>query len=374
MLPALPQAFGNLKDVFHSAIKSLDGVANPLNFPRVKSSLVIMVDGLGWHNLSQYAGHAPFLKKHMAKQSKGYCGFPSTTAASLVSLATGVTPGEHGFFGYRIFDRKTNESVNLLTGLTVKTLGEYLFKSNSLETQSKTVVVSRPEYLDSAFSQATFGSARFFGETDIETRFNKALDELNSSTNQVVYLYIPELDQAAHKFGYQSSQWLEKLELVDAQVQKLTQGLASSRGVVLTSDHGIMDVPKEKHIYLNECQNLEGLIDVGGDPRATFLYFDDKVDRESSRQILEEFLSGVATVHTISDLVENGFYSDKIIANHHLLPDLVVLPKPGRACYHRSFAKPASLEMVGQHGGITDQEIGIPIIRLGAYSSSLLVP
>jgi hypothetical protein len=310
----------------------------------------------------------------MTKQAKGYCGFPSTTAASLVSLATGVTPGEHGFFGYRIFDRKIKQSVNLLTGLTVQTLSKYLIQSNSLETQSKTVVVSRPEYRDSAFSQATFGSALFIGETDIETRFNKALDELNSATNQVVYLYVPELDQAAHKFGYQSSQWLEKLELVDAQVQRLIQGLAGSRGVVFTSDHGIVDVPKEKHIYLNECQNLDGLIDVGGDPRSTFLYFDDKINTESSRQILDDFLAGVATVHTISELVENGFYSAKIKTNIHVLPDLVVLPKPGRACYHRSFANPASLEMVGQHGGITDQEIGIPILRLGAYSSSLLVP
>jgi predicted AlkP superfamily pyrophosphatase or phosphodiesterase len=283
-------------------------------------------------------------------------------------------PGEHGFFGYRIFDRDTRESVNLLTGLSVETVKKYLMVRISSEIETRTVVVSRPEYRDSAFSQATFGSARFIGEVDIENRFSKALDELNSSVNQVVYLYIPELDQAAHKFGYQSAQWIERLELVDAQVQKLVQGLGSNRGVVLTADHGIVDVPQEKQIYLDECEGLHGLVDVGGDPRASFLYFEGGSTSQSNRQILENFLAGVATVHSITELVEHGFYSSELMVNSHLLPDLVVLPKPGRACYHRAFAKQASLQMIGQHGGITDQEMSVPIIRLGAYSSSLLVP
>ncbi len=333
-----------------------------------------MVDGLGWQNLSQYSGHAPFLKKYMSKQAKGYCGFPSTTAASLVSLATGVSSGEHGFIGYRIFDRRTNESVNLLTGLESHTLGSYLKRNIPGEIQSRTVVISRPEYRESAFSQATFGSARFVGETDIEDRFNKALDELNGSVGQVVYLYVPELDQTAHKFGYQSPKWIERLELIDAQVQKLVRGLASNRGVVLTADHGIVDVPSDKHIYLDECEDLTGLLDVGGDPRATFLYFDEAADSKSNKVALNAFLGNVASVHTISELVESGLYSSDIFSDRHVLPDYVVLSKPGRACYHRSFAKPASMQMIGQHGGITDQEISVPILRFGAYSSSLLVP
>lgn len=374
MLPALPQAFGNLKDVFRSAINSIDGLSNPMQLPKVKSSLVIMVDGLGWHNLTQYSGHAPFLKKHMSKSSKGYCGFPSTTASSLVSLATSVTPAKHGFIGYRVFDRNRNQSVNLLTGLDVSTVDEYLSERIRTQDESRTVVVSRSEYRDSAFSAATFGSARFIGAADIEERFEIALMELNSPSSQVVYLYVPELDQTAHKFGYQSNKWIERLELIDAQVQKLVRGLASNRGVILTADHGIVDVSRENQIYLDECENLSGVIDVGGDPRSTFLYFDHKDEIARNRAILEEHLAGLASVHTVQDLVDCGLYGTEVNTKANVLPDLVVMAKPGRACYHRSFAKPASMEMIGQHGGITDQEIGIPIIKLGAYSSSLLVP
>ena len=57
-----------------------------------------------------------------------------------------------------------------------------------------------------------------------------------------------------------------------------------------------------------------------------------------------------------------------------LLPDLFILAAGGWVSYHRKFAKPASLAMIGQHGGISEKEIAVPIIKLASYSSSLLVP
>ncbi len=374
MLPALPQAFGNLKDVLRSAISSLSGEANSLKLPKVKNSLVVMIDGLGWHNLSEYSGHAPFLNKHLSKNSKGYSGFPSTTAASLLSLATGQAPSNHGFIGYRVFDKSNKTSVNLLTGLDISEISKYSKALRLSQVHANTVVVSRPEYHDSAFSEATFAEARFIGETEIERRFELALKELNSATGKVIYLYVPELDQTAHKFGVHSAKWIEKLELVDSQMHKLVRGVTSDRGVILTADHGIVDVAKEKHIYLDEFEELPGLIDVGGDPRATVLYFEGLADIGDLRLKLTEWLAGTASVWTVADLVDSGCYSSEVFQHENILPDLIVMPKSDWACYHRDFAKVASLQMIGQHGGLTPEEITVPVIRLAAYSSSLLVP
>jgi hypothetical protein len=35
------------------------------------------------------------------------------------------------------------------------------------------------------------------------------------------------------------------------------------------------------------------------------------------------------------------------------------------ALYHRAFAKKKSLEMIGHHGSISQQEMSIPLIALG---------
>ncbi|MFM6977474.1 MAG: alkaline phosphatase family protein [Micrococcales bacterium] len=374
MLPALPLAFGNLKDVLRSAKNSLQGEKNPLGLPKVKNSLVIMVDGLGWFNLSNNSGHAPFLKAHLHKSSKGYAGFPSTTSASLVSLATGVPPSEHGFLGYRVFDRRTNETVNLLTGLDQHSVNSYLAAKRISAEAAEFVVISKPEYFESGFSFATFAEARFIGAIEIERRFEHALDELNSGNGKIIYLYVPELDQAAHRFGIASSKWREFLELLDSECKRLSNSVLPNRGIILTADHGVIDIDHSNHIYLDECPALDCLIDVGGDPRATFLYFENSELAEASKTNVNEWLAGRAQAYSIQELIDSGLYSSEVQKFSAWLPDLVVLAAPTSVCYHRSFSKQTSLAMIGQHGGISDLEIAIPILRLGAYSSSLLVP
>ena len=376
MLPALPQAFGDLKDVFLSAMLSTQGLANPLQLPKVKSSIVILVDGLGWFQLQKFSGHASFISKHLDKHSKGYSGFPSTTAASLVSLASGVTPSEHGFIGYKIFDRASSQSINLLSGIQANAVTKYLTAATlDSEPGSKTFVVTRPEYIGSGFSAATFPNSQTIGFAGMEERFEAAFGLLSKSERRVIYLYVPELDQTAHKFGVDSHRWLNQLELLDSLVRKLAMSLSTDFGVLLTADHGVIDVQPDSHIYLDDAPALsERLIDVGGDPRATFLYLRDGVDRKAIKVELEDWLVERANVFNLDELISHGLYSTEVLRHSAINPDLVVLAGKGLACYHREFAKTASLAMIGQHGGLSDEEIAVPRLRFGGYSSSLLVP
>lgn len=373
MLPALPRAFGNLKEVFRSAEKSISGKPNELGLPSVKNSLVILVDGLGWFNLTEHSGHAPFLNRNLVKSSKGFCAFPSTTASSIMSLATGETPSKHGFFGYRVFNRRNGESINLLTGLDESSHVDYLLSPRISDT-SKVTVVSRPEYSGSGFSWSTFGDSRFIAEREIEARFDLALDELNSGSGKLVYLYVPELDQAAHRYGCASKHWIQLLELVDSKVKWLVMNTLPHRGIILTADHGVIDVDSANHIYLDECPQLQSLLDVGGDPRASFIYFEQYDPLGSVQKEINNWLDGRAHTFTVQELVFAGLYTEDILSQAELLPDLFILAAGGWVSYHRKFAKPASLAMIGQHGGISEKEIAVPIIKLASYSSSLLVP
>ena len=62
--------------------------------------VLLVLDGLGWEQLET--------RRHLAPTLSGMAGgpissvVPSTTATALTSIATGLTPGEHGVVGYRV--------------------------------------------------------------------------------------------------------------------------------------------------------------------------------------------------------------------------------------------------------------------------------
>jgi predicted AlkP superfamily pyrophosphatase or phosphodiesterase len=373
MLPAIPPAFGNLKDVFRSAQKSVIGQENAFALPKVSSAIVVMVDGLGAKNLEASKRYAPFLSS--ASQSTIYSGFPSTTASSITTFATGVSNSEHGLFGYKIFDQSRQESVNLLSGIDKYSVLDYL-KVEPISTESLCQVhaVTLPEYADSGFTRATMHNAQHHFAETIAARLEKAA-QVAEADNSLVYVYVPELDQAAHRFGVASTEWLSLLSELDVQIQRSSSRLADGIGMLVTSDHGIIDVEKENHIYLDDFDELNHeLSDVAGDPRVAFLYLQDRSRVEVIRQILVQHLAGSAVTCTPNELINAGYWQDSLLQDEDLLPDLIVLATAEIAIYHRKFAKANSMKMIGQHGALSQEEINIPLIRLGAYSSSLLVP
>src|SRR5882672_7040140 len=62
--------------------------------------VLLVLDGLGWDQLTERADKAPTLS---GLRGGPICSVvPSTTATALTSIATGLTPGQHGVVGYRI--------------------------------------------------------------------------------------------------------------------------------------------------------------------------------------------------------------------------------------------------------------------------------
>ena len=373
MLPAIPTAFGNLKDVFRSAQLSVLGLDNPFGLQAVRSAVVIMVDGLGSENLHSAAKFAPFLAS--ATQKTIYCGFPSTTASSITTFATGFSNSEHGLFGYKIFDRSRGESVNLLSGVDKYSVLDYL-KIEPISHESDTPVhaVTLREYGDSGFTRATMHGAEHHFSDSIAGRFDIAVD-LAQTNKSLIYVYVPELDQAAHRFGVASAEWQALLSELDVQMHKLDRRLAHDTGLLVTADHGIVDVERTNHVYLDEYDELhDELLDVSGDPRVAFLYLRDRNKVPGIKKFLSERLDNAALALEPSELIAAGYWQQSILNDDDLLPDLVVMATSAIAIYHRDFAKASSIRMIGQHGALADEEIKLPLIGLGVYSSSLLVP
>ena len=62
--------------------------------------VLLVIDGLGWHQLQSNIAHAPTISTMQGGLITTVA--PSTTVTALTSITTGLTPGEHGLMGYRM--------------------------------------------------------------------------------------------------------------------------------------------------------------------------------------------------------------------------------------------------------------------------------
>ena len=366
MLPSVPNSFGRLSEAYLSAFLALDGKPNPLSLPGKQSYLVILVDGLGVANIKSAGGHAGFLNQKLNTSKALFSGFPTTTATSLASFATGKQSGEHAFIGYRVFDREVSKPINLLNDLGTefrpqKYQDQQTISEQAVKAGKNVVTVGPGDYEGSGFTQATMPSSKYLAAKTLQERFDAASSEI-AKPGTLVYLYIPELDQLAHRFGCQSQNWLNTIEDLDSVLAAFMKSLPKTAGAILTADHGVIDVAQTSHIYLEQYEAMKDLAMIGGDPRVGFLYFDTGIDLVAKREALQGDLGSQVDVVTVQELVDAGWYQPLSESAKKVAPDLVLLPKGDRVVYHREFAKVKSMSMIGQHGGMSKAEWEVPLL------------
>lgn len=368
MLPPAPKDVGRLSAVLPSALASLGlGLTNHLRLPRVQHSVVIFVDGLGFENVAAAGAHAKFLNRNLEKSIR--CEFPSTTATSIAGFATGSRSNVHGLIGYTVFNRSTRTTMNLLTGWTSR--GEAsrfkLEESLSETAEVRFGVVGPAAYAESGFTELTMKGADYISAESIVDRFRE-VHKFQEGDSSFTYLYIPELDQLAHRLGVDSIEWLETLEEVDSQVQRFVESIPANVGVIVTADHGVLDVPSTNHFYLDDLPWFNSDVAItGGDPRCNFIYLNDSSRVLIVKDLLHEAVGNAAYVVEPKDLTESGWAIWPNATNSNSVPDLVLIWNALSVGYDRRTASKNSMKMIGQHGGIADRETRVPLITLGGY-------
>lgn len=355
--------------MFTSALASVDGGGeNRLRLPKAKHSVIILVDGLGYENLSDNKAYARYMFSKLTSSLR--CEFPSTTSTSLTGMATGLRSGSHGVIGYSVYSRSRSREVNLLTGWADRSEALEFKLAQDLASSStvSTYVVAPSQYANTGFTELTMSGSVFRSAETIAERFEALSAILSQSPKSVTYLYIPELDQLAHRFGVQSTKWLEALESLDSEVSRFTQSLDKATGVLLTADHGVLDVAQEHHIYLDAIPfYTDSVVYTAGDPRCNFLYLSNQEDKSLVVEMLKTSFGSDAFVCDHDELVSMGWVTRASESLRDFIPDIYLIWNRDFVAYDRRFAKPHHLRLIGQHGGISDRETRIPLLRFGCY-------
>ena len=371
MLPARADTKPSLADVFPSCLAALRGESNSLNLKPVRSAVVVLVDGLGQRALTQWIGHTRTLRG--ASSGAIESGFPTTTASALATLTTGTLPGQHGMVGYSVFDEATGTVVNQLSGLPS---GDWQLQptvfERAVEAGFRARVIAAERYRGTAFTDGVLRGAEFVGGASIQIRMDAAVAALTEpGPPQLVYIYVPELDQAAHANGWESAQWTAALEKLDAALGSLVSALPVDAGVIITGDHGMVDVTPFNHVLFDTVPELmEGIAHVGGEPRCLQLYFDPAASAATRQATIaawrssEEKRAWVATKQEVIDAGWLGEVSPRVLPR---LGDLFIAARKSVA-YYPSDASAGSRGMIGQHGSLSQDELRVPVIRFGAFA------
>ncbi|CAN5539004.1 alkaline phosphatase family protein [soil metagenome] len=358
----------SLADVLPDCLDALQGRRGPLGLAPVTHAIVLLVDGLGTTALGPRAGHARTLASRLAIDGPISSVFPTTTAAALASLTTGTLPGEHGLVGYTVFDSAQDRVVNQLTGWDADMTADWQRVPTLFERADAagltSLVIGPARYRESGFTHAVLRGAEYGSGATIADRLARAAQAL-SGPSALVYVYAPELDSASHAHGLESSNWLSALEELDAAVSEFLPSLGPTHGLLITADHGVIDVPREaQRIVAPEL--LQGVRHVAGEPRCLQLHLDvgESPDVHAERWRASE--RNRAWVATRAEAVEAGWFGPVAPEVLPRIGDVLVAARKRIAYYVDP--DDTGRKMIGQHGSLSPDELTIPLLRFGAWN------
>ncbi len=326
--------------------------------------IVLLIDGLGALQLQDNAAEAPSLAG-MADLGSLAAPFPATTCVSLASLGTGLPPGMHGIVGTQF---------RLEDGSTLAPLS-WGAQPNPIATQPEPTVLERASasgvlvtsvgpgaYRDSGLTRAALRGGGYAAAEDRRQRLHRTKEALDraraAGRRSLTYVYWPDLDKSGHVHGVRSKAYRAALRDADALVAGLLAATGDDVALVVTADHGLIDVPDEHRFDLEADPALHrGVAAVLGEPRARHVYAEEG-QADTVRRTWAAALMGTAVVRSRDEVAALMGPVDPWHAER--IGDVVAIAMTDWALVSDRVDRVVS-GLRGQHGAVTQEEVLVPL-------------
>jgi hypothetical protein len=366
-----------------------------LSANRYDAVVLFLIDAFGWRFFDKFQDTS-FLQQvtRMGAVTKLTSQFPSTTTAHITTIHTGMPVGEHGIFEWYYYepalDRVIAPLLHSFAGTpqrdTLKPAGvkaSRLYPATNfyrpLKKQGVTATIfQHREYTPSTYSDVVFSGAKAIGYRTLpEALINLAgkLSEPNSPA--YFFVYYDRIDAIGHEYGPESTQMNAEILIFLMTMERVFMpALAGNTKKILfllTADHGQVETDPLTTIYINRDPAFTGierflktnrageLIVPAGSARDFFLYIKPDLLNEA-REFLASRLEGRAEVRKVAGLMDQGYFGPVISPQFQAhAGDLVILPYSGESVWWFEKDK-FEQKFRGHHGGLTKQEMEIPLI------------
>jgi len=358
----------------------------------IDNVVLLLLDGFGYREWQRHADSG-FIGSMSRKGSVRPITtvFPSTTAAALTTVSTGLTPQEHGLPEWFVYMKELDTIIVTLPFTRVGDIGRdtlegafdprglfdgtpifQVLKANGVKAFSFT---SRTLAYTAYSKVSRRGSevVPYSSASDLTVSLRRMVEK--SRGWNLFYAYWSYVDTIEHSYGPNTDEANVEGSMISFALQegflsKLDRAVAKRTLVLVTADHGQVNVVPEKTLYLNRLKRLVGSLKVGpsgtkvppwGSARDMYIAVEeDRLDEIHS--YLSSKLKGVATVLRTEEGVKDGLFGVNRPTRKFLrrVGNLMVLPHGTRTIWYR-YRRGESLDLRGHHGGLSKDEMTIPL-------------
>lgn len=336
--------------------KAINYKANPeidniLKEKKYNNIIIMLLDGMGVNILNNNLKPNSFLRKHYAFTNTAI--YPSTTAASTTSTASGLSPIRTGWLGWQSYFKEIDRNIALFNGI------DYYTDEQTGYTAYQALPY-KPFYEDLGVN-GTINNPDFkIKNYSFKRVLKKSLNNLNSNDN-VEYVYYGEPDKQMHIYGSYNKRVKRVLRKMDNSLKWYAKKLPKDTLLIISADHGHTNV---KEIELFSCKTIMDMLNRPpcNDSRCTA--FSVKKEYIESFPIIFNNIFGYAyDIYSSSEAVDKGFFGLKGEKPHlrsfELLEDFVAIAKNEYYFNYKGISSPL---FKSHHAGITSDEMLVPVI------------
>jgi Type I phosphodiesterase / nucleotide pyrophosphatase len=319
--------------------------------------VMLIVDGLGWDQFVHHKALMPSLATLVGGPITTVA--PTTTATALASIATGLTPGEHGLVGYRMAVQ--GDVLNVLRWAAGDSDRRRALPPAEVQPFVPFLglavpVISPAELEGTAFTEAHLRGSRPVGyrapsAIAVEVRRQLAAGE------RFVYAYYGSVDKTAHERGF-GEFYDAELRMADVIVAGILDVLPPGAVLLVTADHGQVEVGDR--LIVPDPSLLAMVAMQSGEGRFRWWHADRASVEELAKATIDAY-GDVAWIVTREQVLDEHWFGPTVsgpVAAR--LGDVAVVARAAVSFHDPLDA--GAFPLVCRHGSLTSAEVRVPLL------------
>ncbi|MEA2735373.1 MAG: hypothetical protein QOE14_1824 [Humisphaera sp.] len=336
----------------------------------------VLLDGLGM-NILPLLPPDSFVRRNLKRTIHSTC--PSTTACALTSIATADWPNRHGVTGW-FTHLPEHELTSMILPFAERFSGTPLTKRGIkaedvlplppiLPQFTHRPLTLSPSYIaNTTYNLYCRGGTPGLGYTSIENAVDQAIHRVRtsaeSSQRTYTYLYLHDIDTLCHHVGVAHDAVAPLVVGIDAELNRLAESLGGLARVVVSADHGLIDVEKPNQTLLETSDPLVALLQVppSGDARMPIFHVREGRQRDFQGQFNERFGDRM-TLISVSEAEEYRLFGPgplSPVARRRFGDFIGIAHRPATLGFHPP-GKPIGNLYVAVHAGLSPEEMLVPL-------------
>ena len=337
--------------------------------------VLILADGFGMNFLGAMDSEA-FAPRHLAVELQTI--FPSTTTATLTTLATTGWPVNHAVLGWFLYLPEVDAVTTILPfirrsdGTSLTELGVTAERAFPLRPvmsliQSESLSLFPDDIAGSVYSTYCIAGTPRRGYRDLKRAVDEVITRLEEAVEPTfTYLYWPKIDGVCHERGTGHKETTSAIR----ELHRLSMNVPEATRIVVTADHGLLDVNESQSLWIEPGDAIASCLsrEPSGDTRV--MYFSLKEGQEA--RFRDEFVrrgDGRFVLLSTGEAVGLGLFGPGTPSSQtrERLGDYVAVSLGAdviRFRYPRPNAAQPSKTRVSTHSGLTPEEMRIPLILI----------